>query len=287
MVLGIIIAVCSALFMAGMYILLKKSYEELDPSVAFFFNAILAVVIWIPVGFIFGGSIAELPRVLPFAIISALLAEVFVFYAVSKGNLSVATTLIATYPVYTVLFSFLINNEILSIFQVGFILVTVLGIVLTCIEKGVKIKSFINPITIIPILAAVAIGLSDTLSKLIINETSSFSFIIALAIVQIPVALIYLRITKHKIGNIFSEMKIKKVIYSYGVVASLMNVIGTGLLLISFNFAYASIASPLTAIYTPIVLLYAFMFMKEKLSKVNLVGIIFAMIGAIGIIFFS
>ena len=34
--IGIIIAIISAIFMAAMQILLKKSYKELDPSVAFF-----------------------------------------------------------------------------------------------------------------------------------------------------------------------------------------------------------------------------------------------------------
>ena len=46
----------------------------------------------------------------------------------------------------------------------------------------------------------------------------------------------------------------------------------------------ASIVSPITAIYTPIVLIYSFIFLKEKISKVNLVGIIAALIGTFGII---
>ena len=58
---------------------------------------------------------------------------------------------------------------------------------------------------------------------------------------------------------------------------------GTGCLLVSFNYTYASIASPLTAIYTPFVLIYSVLFLKKKINKVNLIGIILALIGALAI----
>lgn len=55
--IGIITALLSAVFMAAMQILLKKSYKELDPSVAYLFDMLFGVVIWIPVGFIFGATL--------------------------------------------------------------------------------------------------------------------------------------------------------------------------------------------------------------------------------------
>ena len=209
--LGIIIAISSAIFMAGMYILLKKSYKELDPSVAFFFDAIFGLIIWIPIGFIFGAKVSEIPQTFIYAIISAVLSEAFVFYALSKGNLSVALTLISTYPMFTLIFSFLIIGELLTIPQLSFLIIAIIGIVLTCIEKEFTFAAFKKPIILIPILAALAIGLSDTLTKQIINETSSFSFLVSLAIVQVPIALIYLKISKQNIKTIFSEMKAEKV----------------------------------------------------------------------------
>ena len=306
--LGIIIAISSALFMAGMYILLKKSYKELDPSVAFFFDAIFGLIIWIPIGFIFGAKVSEISQTFVYAIISAILSEAFVFYALSKGNLSVALTLISTYPMFTLIFSFLINGELLTIPQLLFVIVAIIGIILTCIEKEFTFSAFKKPVILIPTLAAVAIGLSDTLTKQIINETSSFSFLVSLAIVQVPVALIYLKISKQSIKKTFTEMVIKKedvnvemdksldtvthththkyIVreYGYGILGSLLNIIATGLLLISFNYTMASIASPLTAMYTAIVLVYAFAFMKEKVSRINGVGIVLTFIGSFGII---
>lgn len=60
---------------------------------------------------------------------------------------------------------------------------------------------------LIPFITAIAIGLSDTLTKGIINSTSSFNFLVAIAVVQIPVALIYLLITKQKFSLIVTDLK--------------------------------------------------------------------------------
>lgn len=285
--LGITIAIASAMFMAGMYILLKKSYKELDPSVAFFFDAIFGLVIWIPVGFIFGAKIPEIRACLPYAIISAILSEALPFYALSKGKLSVATVMIATYPIYTVIFSYLINREILTPLQIVFVFITIIGTVLTCIEKDFNIKNIKNMLIIIPVIAAISIGLSDTLTKTVINQTSSFSFLVAIALVQVPVALIYLKIKKEKLSTIKNELISAMKNYKFSIWGSFFNIVATGMLLISFNYTLASIASPLTAMYTPIVLVYAFLILKEKINKTNLVGIISAFIGTFGIILIS
>lgn len=282
--MGITIAIISALFMTAMQIFLKKSYKELNPSVAFFFDALLGLVIWIPLGFIFGGNLNDVLQCLIYAIISAILSEALVFYALSKGDLSVATVLISTYPIYTLLFSYIINNEVLTPLQIIFILVTIIGTILTCVEKDFKLKNIKNVVTIIPIITAIAIGISDTLTKRVINETSSFSFLIAIAIVQLPVALIYLKISKQKISKIKNELKSDMKNYKYSILGSLFNILGTGCLLISFNYALASIASPLTTMYTPMVLIYSFVFLKEKINKVNFLGIILAFLGSFGII---
>ena len=282
--IGIIIAIISAIFMAGMQILLKKSYKELNPSVAFFFDVMFGFLIWIPVGFIFGATIEGVLNCLIYAIISAVFSEALVFYALSKGDLSVSTVMIATYPIYTLLFSRYINNELLSIEQLVFVILTIIGTILTCFDKEFKFNKFKNITLLIPIITAVAIGLSDTLTKKIINDTSAFSFLVAIAIVQIPVALIYLKITKQKIFDIFKELKVGIKEYKHSILGSLFNVLGTGCLLVSFNYGMVSIVSPLTAIYTPFVLIYSFMFLKEKVSKTNFLGIIAALIGTFGII---
>ena len=282
--IGIFIAIMSAVFMTGMQIMLKKSYRELDPSVAFLFDMLFGLLIWIPVGFIFGASFEGIISCLSYAVISAILSEAFVFYALSKGNLSVSTVLISTYPIYTLLFSLIINNEKLLPLQIVLIIITIIGTILTALDSEFNIKNMKNLSVLIPFLAAIGIGLSDTLTKGIIDATSSFDFIVAIAVVQIPVALIYLLITKQSFGKIITELKAGMKEYKYSIIGSLLNVLGTGCLLISFNYTYASIASPLTAIYTPFVVIYSVAILKEKMNKPNLCGVILALLGAMGIV---
>ena len=282
--LGIIIAIFSAVFMTGMQIILKKSYKELNPAVAFLFDMLFGLLIWIPIGFIFGATLNGIAKCLIYAVISAILSEALVFYALSKGNLSVSTVLISTYPVYTLLFSLFINDEKLLPIQIVLVLVTIIGTILTAFDDEFNFKNIRDLSIIIPVVTAIAIGLSETLTKGIINTTSSFDFIVAIAIVRIPVALLYIVIAKQKINKIILDIKEGVKEYKYSIIGSLLNVLGTGCLLISFNYTYASIASPLTAIYTPFVLIYSFVVLKEKINKVNLCGVIMALVGAFGIV---
>jgi len=286
--IGMIIAILSATFMFGWQVFLKQSHtEELNPSVSFFFDMIFGLLIWIPIGFIFGATGNEIIKNLPIAFVSAILSEAFVFYALTKGNLSVSSVLIATYPIFTLLFSFIINNEVLTPIQFICIILTTIGIIMTCIEKEFKLKGLKNVVIIIPFLAAVAIGLADTLSKHTIDTTSVYSFLVAIALCQIPVSIGYLLITKQKWKETIADSKndIKK--YKLGLLAGVFNIVATGLLYISFSFNLASICSPLTAMSTPFIVLYSLIILKEKISITNKLGIIISFIGTLGIIILS
>ena len=106
---GVIAAIYSSFFLALSQASLKKSYRELSPSVAFFFDTIFGLLIWVPLAIFFGINLVFFKEVLLYAILSAILSEALYFYALSKGQLSVTTILIGSYPIYTILFSYLIN----------------------------------------------------------------------------------------------------------------------------------------------------------------------------------
>lgn len=249
--LGISISLTASIILAIAVIVLKRSYKELNPSVAYLWDSLFGLLIWIPIGIVFGGKFEEIKQCIGYAIISAVLSEALVFYALSKGNLSITSVLIATYPIYTVLFSFLINKEILTMWQLTAVVVTILGTIFVCIEKNIKETKILKSImalggVVIPLFTAVAIGIADTLSKRVIDKTSAYSFLIALAIVQVPVAVIYFKLSKQKFRNTFKEMKTNIKDYKDSIAGSLFNIIGTGCLMISFNYTLASIASPIT-----------------------------------------
>ncbi len=270
--------------MAISQIALKKGYREIEPSVSFAFDALFGIIIWIPLAFMLGAKLSELPETFPYAIVSAILSEALVFYALSKGQLSITAVIIASYPIYTIIFSFLINHEILSNTQLFFIGLTIAGTLLSSLPSKLNREELLKSGAVIwPIIAAVAIGFSDTLSKTIINQTSSFSFIISLAIAQIPIALIFLKLEKQKISKIAEDMRANIQNFKFPLFGSAFNVIGTGLLWLSFNYTLASIASPITATSVSILVLLMILFTDEKIRLKNLIGVALVFIGIMGI----
>ncbi len=281
---GVIAAVYSSLFLALSQASLKKSYRDISPSVAFFIDTLLALIIWIPIALFIGINLSYFKEVLIYAILSAVLSEALYFYALSKGQLSLTAILIGSYPIYTVLFSYFVNREVLSVIQGVFVVVTIFGTMVSYLPSKLNKDELKKSGAIFwPLLAAIAIGLSDTISKRIINKTNDLTFLFVLALVQIPIAFIYMRMEKQNISNELGKIKAKIYDYKNAIAGSLFNVIGTGLLWIAFSKTLASIASPITSTSGALVIIISLLFLEEKISLRQIVGILFAFVGIIGI----
>jgi transporter family protein len=219
-----------------------------------------------------------------YAAISAILSEAIVFYALSRGELSVTTAVITTYPVYTVIFSRLFNGEVLPLEVTVFVVIAILGSVIASLPNKLNWQELkARKIIFWPFFAAICIGLSDTISKGYINRSSDFSFLFMLGIIQIPVALAYLRIEKQSLTKSIRGVLSKFGDYKLPLVGGLFNIVGTGFLWLSFSFAPASIASPITGTSGALTVLLSRYLLKEKISKRKYLGIILAFVGVIGI----
>lgn len=285
---GIIFALLCAVFIAFSQLSLRKSYQEFPPSIAFFFDAIFGLLIWVPLAMFMGISqTVNWGNAVIFAVISAILSEAIVFYALSHGQLAVTTTVLATYPVYTVVFSRLLNNEILSLPVAFFVTLAILGsIIASTPDKIKKGEVILHKGILWPFIAAVCIGLSDTISKGYINRSNDFSFLFTLGFVQIPVAVAYLKIEKQSLMRSLEGLIKKFKDYQSALLGGLFNIIGTGFLWLSFSFAPASIASPITGSNGALVVLFSRLILKEKISMRKYLGILLAFIGVIGITIF-
>ncbi|NTU46108.1 DMT family transporter [Candidatus Roizmanbacteria bacterium] len=283
--IGIIFALLCAIFVAFSQLALRKSYQELPPSVAFLFDAIFGLLIWVPLAVSMGISEnVSWREAIFFAVISAILSEAIVFYALSHGELAVTATVLATYPVYTVIFSRMLNNETLSLPITFFVGLAILGSIIASTPNKIKGEEFkLSKGIAWPFIAAVCIGLSDTISKGYINKSGDFSFLFSLGFVQIPVALGYLRIEKQSFTKSIEGVVKKLKDYKFALLGGLFNIIGTGFLWLSFSFAPASIASPITGANGALTVLFSKLILKEKIVARKYVGIILAFIGVIGI----
>lgn len=281
---GILAAVYASFVLALGEASLKKSFRDIPPSVGFLFDALLGVVIWIPLALFCGGSFGNFAIVLPYAVVSAILSEAFYFYALSKGQLSITAIILASYPIYTIGFSYVMNGERLIGLEWLFVALAIAGTLMSYLpSKLSKHELMKSGVLLWPLLAAVAVGFSDTISKSVINHTSSFDFLLALAVVQLPVAWAYLRIEKQQILPIIKQVTRQPADYVHALAGGLFTVIGTGLLWVSFNDTLASIASPIIATSGALVVLFAVLFMNERITWKSALGIGLIFVGVMGV----
>lgn len=281
--MGIFFALFASLAFAFSYTFLKKSYQEFPPSVAFFFDMLFGLLIWLPFSLLIGFDFNHLPKVAIYALISGILSEAFVFYVLSKGEISITGTIFASYPVYTILFAMLILGERLSLLHWLFVMMTIVGTLLASLPRKISRQEWRKKTYILwAIAGATAVGLSDTISKGIIDQSSAAAFLFALALVQVPISLIYLRLEQEKASTIIKALK-KWRVYKYAIIGSLFNVLGLVGLWLAFENTLASIASPLTAAYPGFMVILAVVWLKEKPSKLEWLGLVLIMLGVVGI----
>ena len=284
--IGIILALLCAVFVGLSQITLRKSYKDLQPSIAFFFDAIFGLLIWVPLAIVMGVNFGiSLKEALVFAVISAILSEAIVFFALSKGELAVTATILATYPVYTVFFSNIINHEELTTGLLFFIGIAIFGSVWASLPEKVKKTDLkLRKEIVWPFFAAVCIGLSDTLSKGYINRSGDFSFLFMLGFVQIPVALAYLRIERESVVKAIKGTVQRFNNYKFALLGGLFNIVGTGFLWLSFSYAPASIASPITGTSGALTVLLSHYVLRDRISLRKYIAIIITFVGVLGII---
>ncbi|HTE22325.1 MAG TPA: DMT family transporter [Candidatus Limnocylindria bacterium] len=286
--LGVIFALGGALFIALAQVALRKSYKEFKPSVGFFFDALFGLALWVPLALWMGVSLGvSFEQAILYAFISAVLSEALYFYALSHGELAVTATVLATYPVYTVIFSRIINDEVLTAALFIFVALAIVGsIVATLPDKLKKSELKLRKEIVWPFVAAIGVGLSDTLSKGYINRSGDFSFLFALGFVQVPVALAYLKLERESIITAAKGAVKNFDVYKQALVGGLFNIIGTGFLWLSFSYAPASVASPITGVSGALAVMFARFVFSERLSARKYFGITLALVGVLGIALF-
>lgn len=277
--MGIIFALTYAIIVSIGKIVLKRSFADLNSSSAFFIETIFGILIWIPTSFALGAKPSEILSILPIAFISAILSEAYIFYIYTKGDISVIGTIFPSYSIFTIIFATVFLNEGLSYPQLIAISATILGVIIISFSKtsADKIERNFAP-AIWALSGALAVGISDTLSKGQINETSAYSFLVALAICQIPVSLGFLTLEKTKIP--FREIIFTKK-YKYSVISAFLIAVAQLFFWLAFEGTLASIASPITSTNTAFTAIFAFFILKERITISRVLGIFLVILGII------
>jgi drug/metabolite transporter (DMT)-like permease len=196
--MGIVFGVLYALIVSIGKVLMKKSFSDFKASESFFLESIFGVIIWLPVSLIAGIDLQNALSILPVVILGAILSEAYIFYIYTKGDLSVIGTIFPTYSIFTILFASIILNERLSSVEIFAVTITIAGIlILSLPNKGFKFTDKVKPI-LWALSGAIAVGFADSVGKGAINDTSAYTFLFTLGIVQIPVSIVFLILEKCK-----------------------------------------------------------------------------------------
>lgn len=273
------LAVGAALFWSVGQILIKKGFDTIPPLWNNILNDLLSLFIYIPSALILSGfSITRPPSIVfIYLFLSSMLYHLF-FYAISKGQISLTGTVVAGYPVVTIILSYFFLGERLTVFQYAGIVLILFGCVIVALPKSHPLKRSGNYSWILWGMAgAVTLGTGDFITKLSVNIVGAYNHIFFLALVSNGVSALNLVVDrKHRKVPVFLH---KSFLGTF--IGIVIHLIGAVLFLTAFNFGKVSLIVSVSSIYPALIALMAVKFLREKVTGIQGGGIATAIIGLI------
>jgi uncharacterized membrane protein len=198
------------------------------------------------------------------------------YYALDAGELSIASAILGTYPMYTVLF---------AVFVIGEVLVLRQWIALAVIMAGVGLLSYLcSPVPVkepngapakpaargwlyLALSSSVLIGVADAMCKVIIDNTNVSAFSLYLNTMQIAAGIV-LKLLFERRDFCFEALKSK-----YSLVGIFILNIGGLAFTLALSIGQASIIVPLSSSYLVIVTILSWLFLKEKMNALKIFAI--------------
>lgn len=285
MLIGIFLALLSSLGISIGNVFLKKAIKNFPSFSEFFVFAVFSLLLWPLSSFFIPFDSNRFLEGLFFGTISGLLAQGYYIFVISKGELSITSTLISTYPVFIISFALIFFGETLSLIGFAALALIIIGtIIVSTPDKRAKTKTSLLLI-LLPLSAAIAVGFSDVLSNNYIDSAGASTFLTATALVQIPISMVLMMLNREKIGDLFKVFRSMRE-YKNALLGALALSIGTLFLFLSFNYAPVSIVSPIAGTAPVTTVLLAFLILKERVSRKDIVGIVLVLIGILVISFY-
>ncbi len=255
-------------------ILIKKGFEHTTALFNNFLATIFGCLIFIPFSLIGGVNWSLFPGILIIALLAAV-PNLIYYYAAEKGEISLTGTLIATYPIFTILLSSLFLGEHIDIFQKLAVLVIIIGSFL--VSKPSKFTFKLESWVVWGFFAAIMIGFADYIGKVALIKFDIYSFMFAFSLSYIVTIIINFILDKK--GRKFPRITERKFIPTLS--GTFMMEFGLLLFYLALNTGKASLVSPISSSYMALTIVLAVIFLKEKTTKTQLVGVALAAAGII------
>lgn len=266
------------IFWGTAQVLIKKGFSYLTPWQTFAVDTIIALAIWLPFG-LWRGEPVNL-GILP--ILLSLFFGIAVglyYYVIEKGPLTITQPLFSASPAFTVLFSAWFLKEALTASQIGSILLTLVGVILvtTPFARGPLAKGFRTRLWIyLAFILALAWGIEGTATKYLVASFGNATYLILLGIGQLTAVILWYLFRQPK--RLLPEIP-KRYIFPTFAGVLLYNV-GTITYASAFEHGYASIVQTLTTLSILVTIVLSVLYLKERLTRHQIVGILITLFGA-------
>jgi transporter family protein len=264
-------SILAAVFWAVGQVLVKKGFEAIPPLYNnIFSNTVILFTHIVPVLFLSRFSIVTPPlSIFVVIVVQAAFFHTF-YYAISKGEVSLTATVVAVYPVFTILLSHLILHETLSLLQLSGVGIVIAGVVLVALPDRAASENVRHTSWIVWGLAcSVLMGTGDFMAKFSIDRIGSYSHIFFLALISNPMGAVnYLIDKKARRLPALSGKKALPTLLGITIVS-----VGTLLFLIAMGRGKASLIAPVSSIYPAIITVLAVRFLGERITPRQGAGI--------------
>ncbi len=259
------LSIGAAFFWSIAQILLKKGLENIPPLWGNIISNSLTLFLWLPTALLLSkGKLSPLNLSVAPAIFFAALFYLSFLYALSKGNVSLVGTIVAIYPVWTIILSGIFLGETINSLQKICIIMIIFGSILVSLpsEKTEGRKAKNNSWIFWGFLASVLIGAGDFLSKLSINKIGVYSYIFYLSLFSNAMSAINYGIDK-KARNLPSK---QFRVYRFTLAGTALSLTGSFLFQMAFQYGKASLVTPVSSTYPALTVALAIKFLGEKLT---------------------
>lgn len=236
------------------------------------------VIIWVPAVLILSKFSIKTPTAVNlFIIFLAAVSYMLIFYALSRGKLALTGTVVSLYPMTTVILSSVFLKEQISAGQflgIGSILLG--GVLLALPERK---KQAFHDLSWFwwGAATAISIGTGDFLTKLSTNMIGAHSHLFFIAIIfQFLSVANYLIDQKGRQLPKFSQENFLPTLLGLFILWG-----GSLLFFLSFDFGPASLITPVSSIYPALMVILAVIFLKEKITPRQGLGVAAAVLGTV------
>lgn len=256
--------------------LVKRGQVKLTPLLDNFLAAIIVNLILVPLLLFFGVDISAGKEIWIYALVAAVMYSTF-YYIISFGNVSLMVSLINTFPVVTIALAIGYLHEWPNLYQWFGIVVIVIAVF--CISQGKIEERVANKKKLWiawGLLGSLAIGTAEFITKLATLRVDGFTFTFFVYLMYIPPLIVLIFLDKG--GRKFKNLKNKGGL-AYTTTGIFLIEAGLIAIALAYQHGLASLVSPVVATHMLITAGLAVIFLKEKLSMIQKIGILLSLIG--------